>query len=174
MSAQPQKHSASSLKRFQLSIAASKLPKRSLSHRLLTRQSKPNPYAVVTIASNNNPSSNHYASDNSNFIGRTQPIRNSVDPAFTDLLSVQTNAAQYMPLQIVIYDDVFGQHDESKDPFLASVTFEAIEIFQSMGRRKHETTRNGAMYVLRVLKSRVQMNEWTISLSSNSISHTHP
>jgi hypothetical protein len=49
-----------------------------------------------------------------------------------------------MPLRISIWDD---RGPNFEDSLIAEVTFEAIEIYQSVGHIKSETLPNGAVYV---------------------------
>lgn len=52
-----------------------------------------------------------------------------------------SDASVYMPLQISIWD----HHANFEDELIAEVTFEAIEIFQSVGHIKSEKLPNGVM-----------------------------
>jgi hypothetical protein len=54
------------------------------------------------------------------------------------------DASIYMPLRISIWDD---RGPNFEDSLIAEVTFEAIEIYQSVGHIKSETLPNGAVYV---------------------------
>jgi hypothetical protein len=60
------------------------------------------------------------------------------------LLCTTLDASIYMPLRISIWDDRGPNFD---DALIAEVTFEAIEIYQSVGHIKSETLPNGAVYV---------------------------
>jgi hypothetical protein len=60
------------------------------------------------------------------------------------LLCPTLDASIYMPLRISIWDDRGPNFD---DALIAEVTFEAIEIYQSVGHIKSETLPNGAVYV---------------------------
>lgn len=109
--------------RFQLSLEADNLKRR------LFR--RPNPYAVVKVAGGPQEGME---------IGRTSTLTSTTQPDWPDPLYVETDSSVYMPLKISIYGD-YGIGEGNM--LLAEATFEATEIFQSVGRMKFEKLRNG-------------------------------
>jgi hypothetical protein len=67
-------------------------------------------------------------------------------PLSSSRAQLYSDASIYMPLRISIWDD---RGPNFEDSLIAEVTFEAIEIYQSVGHIKSETLPNGAVYVIR-------------------------
>lgn len=110
--------------RFQLSLRAERLP-RGLFH-------TPRPYAEVQVSGGPHEGLN---------VGTTKPLQGS-DVEWTELFYIDTDSSIFMPLRIVVSDD---RGWDKRNPVLAQVTFEATEVFQSVGQMKYEKVDNGAM-----------------------------
>jgi len=106
------------------------------------RRLYPNPYAVVTIVG---------GAHEGTVVGTTQSIPDTTDPSWTDTFFVETDPSMFMPLRISIFDDRKGNNsrdggsNQSDDVLIAETTFEATEIFQSVGRMKSEKLSNGVV-----------------------------
>jgi Ca2+-dependent lipid-binding protein len=108
--------------RYQLSVHAEKLRKSFFR--------TPDPYAVVTIAGG--PLSGTE-------VGRTETISNALNPDWTTLLYIETDASVNMPLTVAIWDDRGG----GEDRLLGEAQFEATTIFQSPGRIQKQSLAGG-------------------------------
>lgn len=78
----------------------------------------PSAYAVVTIDGGSQAGTS---------LGRTEIIPGQASPQWTTCLFLETDASQYMPLKVSIYND-----SDSSSP-LAEALFEATEVFRAPG-----------------------------------------
>jgi len=107
--------------RYQLSIIAEKLP------RGMFR--RPNPYAVVVVSGGNREGEE---------IGKTETLENTQDPDFLRTLFLETDAAQFLPLKVTIYND-------RNKSVLTEAVFEATEVNASPGHlQEQKDNNNGA------------------------------
>jgi len=106
--------------RYQLSLYAEKLP------RGLLRW--PNPYADVTVTGGPREGEK---------IGKTNVVQNTLNPDWTTVLFLETDASVFLPFKVSVYNS-------RNDVLLAEATFEATEVAEAPGRSQFQECKNGA------------------------------
>jgi C2 domain len=108
--------------RYQVSVYAERLPR--------GRLRRPNPYAEITVVG---------GPRDGQTVGRTETVLNTVEPDFTKVFFIETDASINLPLKVSIYNE------GHRHP-LAEGIFEATEVFLSPGHFKVSKD-GGAKYV---------------------------
>jgi hypothetical protein len=104
--------------RYQLSFHAENVP------RGLFR--KPSTYAVVTVTGGPQEGTK---------IGRTEEIDKMVNPDWVKTLFLETDASEFLPFKVSIYDDRGVGRD---DVLIVEANFEATEVFRNAGHTQSE------------------------------------
>lgn len=111
--------------RYQLTVKVEGLP---LRNRLLGI--RPNPYCKVHVTG---------GPRNGTYLGKSDIVRKSLNPTFATTFCIETDASEYFPIKICIYDDrKFA--DDQYDRKIAVANFEMTEIYRSNGHITMQTS----------------------------------